>query len=432
MTDRHNLANYILQSFTKAGADMAECHISDKVKTEIYYESGKISMIRTNFDTSVSMKAIKDNKKGTVSTNSTEHEVIDGCIAQAMSALESSIPDDAEGICDVPDMGKSERGVLVPDKEGMYNGLKKFIAECKEKYPQISFDSITIEHDAVTSLYRNTKGTDLVSTNGFYVFSPSFMAVQDGKTSSMNYSYVLFNDITKPFMKLGMIENVISDTVKQIETVPVNGKFVGDVILTPSCFEDMFSSVVSNFMSERSLIDGTSIFKDSLGKKVAADSFSIWSQPRNTDLPGGYFMTGDGYVAQNMPLIEDGVLKNFVLGRYGAKKTGNKRSSSAGGNLVMKAGEHTLDEMIASVKKGLIVSRFSGGSPGGSGDFSGVAKNSFLVEDGKITCAVSETMISGNLAKLLLDIKESSKELVNTGDSILPWVKVSDIVISGK
>ena len=432
MNDRHNLADYILKSFSSAGADMAECRITDTVKTEFYYQSGKVSMIRTNFDTSVSMKAVKDGKKGVTSTNSTVREVIDGCIEQTMTALLSSVPDDAEGICDVADMGKSERGITVPDKEGMYEGLKAFLAESAEKYPTIKFDSVTVEHDAITSLYRNSNGTDLVSSNGFYLFSPSFMAVRDGKTSSMNYTYALANDVRTPFMELGGTRMAIADTERQIDTVPVEGKFEGDVIFTPACFESMFSSVVGNFMSDLPLINGTSIFKDSLGKKVAADGFSIYSEPRNPDLPGGYFMTGDGYVAQNMPLIEDGVLKNFTIGRYASRKTGLKRSPCTGGNFVMAPGQTSLEEMISSVKKGLLVARFSGGEPGGSGDFSGVAKNSFMIENGKITDAVSETMISGNLAKFLLDIREISSERVNTGDSILPWVKVSGIVVSGK
>ena len=56
--------------------------------------------------------------------------------------------------------------------------------------------------------------------------------------------------------------------------------------------------------------------------------------------------------------------------------------------------------------------RFSGGMPGVNGDFSGVAKNSFLIENGKVTTPISETMISGNLAEMLNSIIAVSADTV--------------------
>ena len=75
--------------------------------------------------------------------------------------------------------------------------------------------------------------------------------------------------------------------------------------------------------------------------------------------------------------------------------------------------------------------RFSGGEPSPNGDFSGVAKNSFLIQDGKLGCAVNETMISGNLADMLKNIGGISAELVCSGSYALPWVVFRNVVISG-
>jgi PmbA protein len=69
----------------------------------------------------------------------------------------------------------------------------------------------------------------------------------------------------------------------------------------------------------------------------------------------------------------------------------------------------------------ILVGRFSGGEPGINGDFSGVAKNSFLIEGGKIVGAASETMISGNLADMLFNLVDISSETVFDGVSILPY-----------
>jgi PmbA protein len=88
--------------------------------------------------------------------------------------------------------------------------------------------------------------------------------------------------------------------------------------------------------------------------------------------------------------------------------------------------------MIKKVKKGIIVGRFSGGSPGANGEFSGVAKNGFMIEDGKITSALSETMISGNLADMLNNLVDISKETLEDGNMVVPYMAFDGITVSGK
>ena len=76
--------------------------------------------------------------------------------------------------------------------------------------------------------------------------------------------------------------------------------------------------------------------------------------------------------------------------------------------------------------------RFSGGQPAASGEYSGVAKNSFLIENGKITAAISETMISGCVPEMLKNIRDISKDIANDGSNSLPFVAFDGITISGK
>ena len=156
------------------------------------------------------------------------------------------------------------------------------------------------------------------------------------------------------------------------------------------------------------------------------------SAPLSEEIVGGYRSTSDGSIAENMTLIENGVLKNFVVSRYGSKRTGLPRSKNDGGCYIMNGGNTSLSDMIKNVKKGLIMNRFSAGSPGVNGDVTGVAKNSFLIEDGKIVGAVSETMFSGNLTEMLLNVRAISEERINDGSSILPWVDFGGVTISGK
>ncbi|WP_425290044.1 metallopeptidase TldD-related protein, partial [Shewanella algae] len=74
--------------------------------------------------------------------------------------------------------------------------------------------------------------------------------------------------------------------------------------------------------------------------------------------------------------------------------------------------------------------RFSGGYPASNGDISGVAKNSYLIENGEIRGPVSEVMVSANIPNMLNNIVSCSRESINFGSSIAPWMRVSDVTIS--
>lgn len=61
-----------------------------------------------------------------------------------------------------------------------------------------------------------------------------------------------------------------------------------------------------------------------------------------------------------------------------------------------------------------------------------VAKNSYYIENGEIKYPVSETMITANLYKMFNDIKNISTERIDYGSALLPYIQMSNIVVSGK
>lgn len=190
--------------------------------------------------------------------------------------------------------------------------------------------------------------------------------------------------------------------------------------------------MVSNFVSDQVLLDGTSIWKDKIGQKVADERLTLSLKPKDPRIVCGECITSDGFLSQDFDLIKEGVLESFFLSLYVANKTGQAPAKTRGFNLVIEPGDTPLEEMIAGIEKGIIVGRFSGGNPNANGEFSGVAKNSFMIEDGKITDAISETMINGNLADLLHHIVSISKETLVDGSSVLPYMGFDNVVISGK
>ncbi|HHX71808.1 MAG TPA: TldD/PmbA family protein [Clostridiales bacterium] len=430
--DNRQVAEYLIQTMKEKGADMGECRVSSNVKTEVYYESGKISMVRSVLGASVGVKVLKDMKKGAIQINSAEKEALDKAVDDALAAAAFAKPDEAEGISDEVVTASFEKGPKVPDRDALYSAMRTFVDDVKRDYPKISFDSISTEHVASEVVYQNTNGVCLTNSNGVNGYGAMFMAVENGKSSSFNYFGETFTDFQQPLIERGLARTILSETERQIETRNLEGKFEGDILIPPNCLDVFLYYLQQNFLSDMVHIEGTSLWKDALNTVVAVPELTFACRPRDERLAANQPFTGDGYIAQNMNIIENGVLKNFTLSRYGAAKTGKARSANTGGYYVVEPGTKTKEELLASIPKGLLLNRFSGGSPGTNGDFTGVAKNSFLIENGKVTDAVSEVMVSGNLATMLKNITGISVETINDGNSILPWIKVSGIVISGK
>ena len=150
-------------------------------------------------------------------------------------------------------------------------------------------------------------------------------------------------------------------------------------------------------------------------------------------------LDGDELAAEPSRLVEEAMTVPLFGGRRGP----GSRSFAAGVDtlaemairdcrIVIEAGDKPLSEIIASIEKGILVGRFSGGNPAPNGDFSGVAKNSFLIENGKIGPALSETMISGNFAEMLFKLRDVSKEQINAGIFVVPYLAFDGIIVSGK
>ena len=426
-------AKFLIEEIKTSDADCGEVCVTKTQTTEVYYESGKVSMIRTNENVSANVKVIKDGKKGVVATNDVSStDALKKIVSDALESAQSAHEDDANGISDVPCNETFVYGATEKDTEKLYDRLTEFLADTKKKSPKISFDSITANHVSVERIYKNTNDVNITEKFGYYTFSPMYMAVDGEKTSAFNYSGVITKDLDKPFMTLGMTEELLKETEEQTDTITVDGKFIGDVIVTPQCLSEMLGIIEDNFLSDQVLINKTSPYLDKLGKQIAAKEVTLISSPLSEELVDGYRSTADGYIAKNMPLIENGELKNFIVSRYGAARTGLKRSDSDGGCYIMNGGDTPLSEIIKSTKKGLLMNRFSAGSPGVNGDVTGVAKNSFLIENGQIVGAVSETMFSGNLTEMLMNVKAISSERINDGSCILPWVDFGGVTVSGK
>ena len=417
-------------SLKETGAEKTACDLSHSKTHELNVDGGEISLFRTIFNTELTLTVIKDARKGTMTTNRTDEASIRETVQETYDIALSSEKDPAYDISGHNIM-KTELSGDEPDADRMYERLKEFTADVRQKYPEVILEQAILDYKVLTRHYKNSNSADLYHERGFYEFTVMFSAKREAKSSSFNYVNVTMNDLSRPLFDIGGVDRLIGEAPFLIETKPFPGKCVGQIIVTPECLMD-FIMFLSSHLSDRAMITRTSFLKDSLGKGVASPLVTLRSLPLDPSMAGGYAITHDGFPAENLTLVEKGVLKSYLLSLYGAVKCNLDRASNNGYFYVLEPGDDSLDAMIGRVKKGLLLTRFSGGNPGENGDFSGVAKNSFLIENGEIKQGLSETMISGNIKDLFQNITAVSRETNDSGHSRIPWVLTEGITISGK
>lgn len=431
MVNVREVAGYGLNALLKAGADKAQCVVTFTEKNEMNVELGEFSLLRTTFNTSIGLTAIKDNRRGSTTINKPDTGSIDRAADEVLAIAAASAPDEAYDIAEKQPPAEFSSGSTFPDRDKMYSRMKQLLAEVKQKYPKLVLMQAIIDFTRSRSCFVNSNGVDFVTDKGVYNCMFMFTSKEGDRVSSFNYTRFALRELEEDLIQCGSVDILFRQSEEQIVTRPLEGKFIGDVIITPDCMNDILW-FISRTLTDGPMISGTSIYKGKLGQRIASPLLTLHSRPVSDEICDGYFVTPDGYAARNSTIIESGVLKSYLLSLYGARKTGLDRAVNAGGAFVMDAGHTSLDDMIKSVERGILLARFSGGYPNDNGDFSGVAKNSYLIENGELKYPISESMVSGNFAEMLNNIRAISKERINFGFSVLPWVHVSGITISGK
>ena len=432
MKDLHKVTALSLEKLRENGADMAQCSATYAERQEFTAELGEFSLLRTLFDTSLSLTGFQEHRKGTASLNRLDEDAIAAGAAECMASAKAADPDEAWNLAPAQAPETFHSGIEEPDLEAFFARLRELIGDIKAKYPAIRLLQVIATAIRQESVYRNSNGVCWTGKAGGYSLSLEYNAMDGEETTSFFYTTSVFDDLSRPLLELDGVDGALADTVRQLHPTPLEGKFIGTVILTPDCLNDMLSSIVGNFLSDTVILSGTSPWRDKLGQQVADERISLCVPIDDPRIVFPDYWTGEGYKAENQTYIEKGVLKAFCLSDYVSRKTGEKRAVNSSDSYVLAPGDVPLADLIAGVERGLLVGRFSGGSPAGNGEFSGVAKNSFLIENGKVTRPLVETMISGNLADLLGNVRGISREVIRNGMTVLPWLASDGVNISGK
>lgn len=399
---------------------------------EITMENGEFTLFRTLFDNDVEINVIKDGKVGTTSLNKFDDKALSDAVDNVLVSAEAGTADENFDIAPGMDAAKFTIGAVEPDIDKLMQRAKELSEDIKNRHPKVLVMQIILKHVSAHSIYRNTNGSQDEKLSGRYEVSVEF-AGNDGENSTgIAGTFVAVSNLDKPFIELGSIEKDLKDAEDSLNPISVDGKFEGDVIFTPSCAMIMIYYALSNFVGESAVLENTGLWLGKIGQKVAADKLTVAMKPWDERIVNHEVHTDDGFRSEDYTIIENGVLKSYMTSLYAANKCKVERAKNSGFDLVIEGGDVALADMIKGIKRGLIVGAVSCGMPSGNGELSGVAKNSFYVEDGQIKGAVTETMINFNLADMMQNVTALSKEVLCDGTMAVPYIEVSHVLISGK
>ncbi len=428
MTEQ-SLARQTLAGILRAGFDKATCRVSQDELHELQAETGEINLFRTSFETDVSLSGIAGGRRASLSINKTDEAAVGAAINDLKTMADGANEDPAHDIAEFQSPERFQGGVGEPDYDAMFDRVVEFQRYAKAQYPTLNIRSVAATFVRRRSCLVNSNDVLFETERGLYRVALSFSSREGTNNSSMMYTGFATYDLNTPIQDATNVDALLRQSTEQVETRHIPKKFKGNLVIAPNCLTD-FTGFLTARIGDGPMIADTSVYKGKLGQSVASPLLTLRSMPCSDDLAGGYWVTGDGYKAADLTLLEAGVLQSYLLSLYGANKLGMERAVNSGGAYVVDGGDVSCDQLIGDVEEGILITRFSGGRPNDRGDFSGVAKNSYYIRDGRIQFPIKETTVSGNMVDLLASIDAVSAERLNFGYSLLPWVRARGVTAS--
>ena len=446
----------VLTNMLKTGGDFAEVFIEEKKSKMFDYVDSKLDSIKINSIKGVGLRLAKENDVYYASTNDFSDNNIDDIVTKLNKNIDSE--------CQI--------------KEVKLNKLKEYKKENKTHYTDQDIKDKMTEIDKLVrskdkritqvgiSIQNIEQKVTIANQTGLYVSENRIRSIvyvklflKDGdKSCSHMYKYSKCKSLDGiddiDFDK--EIDEVLKEGLDKLYASPCLGKMM-PVIIGPGFGGVIFHEACGHAMEATSVADGLSVLSNELNNKIASDKVTIIDDGTVEDEWGTNCIDDEGHPTQKNVLIENGVLKNFLIDELNNRKmkmktTGSSRResyrfapTSRMNNTYLKGGTDSFEDMVKSIKLGLYAKNMGGGSVSTeSGEFNFGCSVAYMIRDGKIAEPVKSACLIGNTKEILKQVEmvspntELSPGMCGSISGYVPvtvgqpYVKISSILVGGE
>jgi len=413
------LTQDVLSMARSSGASSAETEVSFGKGQSVSVRKGEPENIEYNRDKGISVTVYFGHRKGVASSSDLSQLALKDTVEAACNIAKYTAEDPFCGLADaalmatnIPDLALNHPWPISVDEA---------VAIAKEcEATALAVDTKKITNTEGASVYRSEGVFAYANSHGFvggypstrHSISCSVIAEADG-AMQRDYWYTSARDVAD-MMSASYVGQMAGErTVKRLGAKPIKtGQY--PVLFEAPLASSLISSLVSA-VSGGSLYRKSSFLLDSLGQSIASSVLTILENPHVQKGAASSPFDNEGVATVSRTLVENGILKGYVLGSYSARKLGMQTTGNAGGshNLIVQSTGQNLAGLLQLMGTGLLVTEVLGhGLNMVTGDYSRGAAG-YWVENGVIVYPVEEITIAGNMKDML-------KQIVAIGDDVIP------------
>jgi PmbA protein len=438
-----DLAERLVAAARRAGADEADAIAVRSVSLAVELRDGAVEESERSESDDIGLRVLVGRKQAAVSTNDVKADGLDGLAERAVAMARAAPDDEFAGLADAKLLARTfpDLDLLDPDMPSVAD-----LEARARRAEQTALAVPGVAKSGGASASAGIGGMVLSTSHGFHGatigsrHSISMSAIAGSGTAmeqDYDYSSTLHAGDLESAEAIGRTagERAVSRlNPRKVETrrVPV----VFDARIAGSLIGHLASAANGNAIARK-----TSFLRDKLGERIFPPGVEVIDDPlRKRGLRSRPF-DAEGVATRAMKLIEDGVLKSWLLDCATARElrletTGHAHRgvssvpSPGPSNLYLAAGAATPDELIADIKDGFYVTDLIGvGANLVTGDYSRGAAG-FWIENGKRSYPVSEVTVAGHLSAMFSSLQPAN-DLTFRYATNAPTLRVEGLTVAG-
>ena len=449
LEDNKKIAKDVIDLALGYGTEQVSVSLAKSISFQVDVRENKIESLQESGSSGIHITISKNNRRSTVSSNDFREETLAPLIRSTLEALPYMGEDKFYTLPDPALQGRAPGNLefLDPDYSKLSSGEKVKIS--------LNLEALSLNTDqrlkTDQSFYSDSKSYVVhADSNGFLegetktLYSMGISMIADDIEPKSNerestnvgrkqtdgwYSAARFHkNLTSPE---DIVEKARRRTLRKLGAVKPPSQEV-PVVFSSEMAQSFLGKIASALMGEN-LFRKQSFLLNKLDESIANAKINLIDNPLIPGKLGSRHFDSEGVQAKPLVLIENGVLKNYMLSTYSANKLGMASNGHSGGisNLILKLGDYPEEELIASVKNGLYLTSMTGqGANIVTGDFSRGGQG-IWIREGKLAEPVSEFTIAGTFAEMLNNLKMIGNEIDERSSILTPAFKIDKMMVSG-